>query len=152
MGFAFVCCLHHPCGRAEQRSLAGWLRKDACLSQQASLRPSPAGRAAQAAWSASARSRTPGSPFFCLSFFGEAKKRRSAAGPRPGLHAEHFCDAKKPCPSPLATQRCSVKQQVFTVTLEILRTAATRWLLLNASFKCQHVSQLFLKFRRRAAH
>gem|GEM_PF-2513507 len=28
---------------------------------------------------------TAGSPFFCLLFFGEAKKSRSAAGPRPGL-------------------------------------------------------------------
>ena len=100
----------------------------------------------------SGRSRAPGSPFFCLRFFGGAKKSRSAAGPRPGLLVEHLCDAKKPCPSPLATQRCSVKQQVFTVTLEILRTAATRWPLLNASFECQHVSQLFLPCCRRAAH
>jgi hypothetical protein len=30
-------------------------------------------------------SQTVGSPFFCLRFFGEAKKSRSAAGPRPGL-------------------------------------------------------------------
>ena len=29
-------------------------------------------------------SQTVGSPFFCLLFFGEAKKSRSAAGPRPG--------------------------------------------------------------------
>ena len=48
----FVSCPHHPCGRAEQRSRAGWPRKGACLSQQASLRHSPAVRAAQVAWSA----------------------------------------------------------------------------------------------------
>jgi hypothetical protein len=29
-----------------------------------------------------------GSPFFCLLFFGEAKKSEAAAGPRPGLYAE----------------------------------------------------------------
>ena len=85
-GLCFCVCLHHPCGRAEQRKRAGWPRKDACLSE-ASLRPSPAGRAAQGAWSASARSRAPGSPFFCLRFFGEGKKSRSAAGPSPGLLA-----------------------------------------------------------------
>ena len=35
--------------------------------------------------SAAKGSQTVGSPFFCLLFFGEAKKSRSAAGPRPGL-------------------------------------------------------------------
>ncbi|SDZ16779.1 hypothetical protein SAMN05518854_10485 [Variovorax sp. YR266] len=35
--------------------------------------------------SAAKGSQTVGSPFFCLRFFGEAKKSRSAAGPRPGL-------------------------------------------------------------------
>ena len=33
----------------------------------------------------SERSQTAGSPFFCLRFFGEAKKRESPAGARPGL-------------------------------------------------------------------
>ncbi|MDP9603814.1 UNVERIFIED_ORG: hypothetical protein J2W38_003605 [Variovorax paradoxus] len=40
-------------------------------------------------------SQTVGSPFFCLRFFGEAKKSRSAAGPRPGLGKQPLSTTQK---------------------------------------------------------
>ncbi|SEL80814.1 hypothetical protein SAMN05518845_111204 [Variovorax sp. YR750] len=69
-----------------------WLRRGAerfadqgrsCLSEASSA--DPAKREHRRLPRSEAQgSQTVGSPFFCLRFFGEAKKSRSAAGPRPG--------------------------------------------------------------------
>jgi hypothetical protein len=42
-------------------------------------------------------SQTVGSPFFCLRFFGEAKKSRSPAGARPGLGKQTRANDRKTC-------------------------------------------------------
>ncbi|MET3379708.1 hypothetical protein SAMN05443580_104387 [Variovorax sp. OV084] len=70
-----------------------WLRRGAerfadqgrsCLSEASSADPAKREHR-RLPRSAAKGSQTVGSPFFCLRFFGEAKKSRSAAGPRPGL-------------------------------------------------------------------
>ena len=88
------CGLHFPSGRAEKRRAWGGRGRAACrascsdslrLSERsaqarsefrsAAPRPSIAGRPQR-----SEGTRPVGSPFFCLLFFGEAKKSRCAAG------------------------------------------------------------------------
>ncbi|MET3493147.1 hypothetical protein ABIC90_000180 [Variovorax boronicumulans] len=76
-----------PSGCAEERS-GSRTRARSCLSRRRVLRD-PANREhRRLPRSAAKGSQTVGSPFFCLRFFGEAKKSRSAAGPRPGLRPE----------------------------------------------------------------
>jgi hypothetical protein len=70
-----------------------WLRRGAerfadqgrsCLSEASSADPAKREHR-RLPRSAAKGSQTVGSPFFCLPFFGEAKKSRSPAGARPGL-------------------------------------------------------------------
>ncbi|PIF76394.1 hypothetical protein CLU95_3555 [Variovorax sp. 54] len=68
---------------AEERSVSR-IRARSCLSE-ASLGETPRNVSTAGCPQRSAGTQTAGSPFFCLRFFGEAKKSRSAAGPRPGL-------------------------------------------------------------------
>ncbi len=68
---------------AEERSVSR-IRARPCLSE-ASLGETPRNASTAGCPKRSAGTQTVGSPFFCLRFFGEAKKSRSAAGPRPGL-------------------------------------------------------------------
>ena len=68
---------------AEERSVSR-IRARPCLSE-ASLGETPRNASTAGCPKRSVGTQTAGSPFFCLLFFGEAKKSRSAAGPRPGL-------------------------------------------------------------------
>jgi hypothetical protein len=80
-----------------------WLRRGAqrfadqgrsCLSEASSA--DPAKREHRRLPRSEAKgSQTVGSPFFCLRFFGEAKKSRSAAGPRPGLGKQTLSTTKQ---------------------------------------------------------
>jgi len=80
-----------------------WLRRGAerfadqgrsCLSEASSA--DPAKREHRRLPRSEAKgSQTVGSPFFCLRFFGEAKKSRSAAGPRPGLEKQTLSTIKQ---------------------------------------------------------
>jgi len=88
--------LPRPCGCAEKRS-GRRIERRACLSA-ASLRGSRLTRASQVA-PAQPGSQTPGSPFFWFLFFGDAKKRSSAAGPRPGKASEPWCNQKEMSPT-----------------------------------------------------
>ncbi|MDP9912812.1 hypothetical protein J2W27_004938 [Variovorax boronicumulans] len=67
---------------AEERSVSR-IRARPCLSE-ASLGETPRNVSTAGCPQRSGGTQTAGSPFFCLRFFGEAKKSRSAAGPRPG--------------------------------------------------------------------
>ncbi|AGU51037.1 hypothetical protein VAPA_1c39590 [Variovorax paradoxus B4] len=67
---------------AEERSVSR-IRARPCLSE-ASLGETPRNVSTAGCPQRSGGSQTVGSPFFCLRFFGEAKKRRSPAGARPG--------------------------------------------------------------------
>ena len=77
----FGICFPLPCGCAEKRS-GRRIKRRACLSA-ASLRGSRLARASQVA-PAQPGSQSPGSPFFWVLCFGEAKKSTSPAGARPG--------------------------------------------------------------------
>ncbi|SDC58768.1 hypothetical protein SAMN05192589_102505 [Paracidovorax valerianellae] len=75
-----------PSGCAEERS--GWRKKGRALSERNAVKrvcADPASREhRRLPRSAAQGTRTVGSPFFWVRFFGEAKKSTSAAGPRPG--------------------------------------------------------------------
>ncbi len=68
---------------AEERSVSR-IRARPCLSE-ASLGETPRNVSTAGCPKRSVGTQTAGSPFFCLRFFGEAKKSRSPAGARPGL-------------------------------------------------------------------
>ena len=68
----------------------------ACLSA-ASFARTPPGASTAGCPKRSAGTRTVGSPFFCLLFFGETKKSESPAGARPGPHPK----------KPNGSQKCS---------------------------------------------
>ncbi len=68
---------------AEERSVSR-IRARPCLSE-ASLGETPRNASTAGCPKRSVGTQTAGSPFFCLRFFGEAKKSRSPAGARPGL-------------------------------------------------------------------
>jgi len=68
---------------AEERSVSR-IRARPCLSE-ASLGETPRNASTAGCPQRSGGTQTAGSPFFCLRFFGEAKKSRSPAGARPGL-------------------------------------------------------------------
>ncbi|PLC03775.1 hypothetical protein CY658_17135 [Variovorax sp. RO1] len=68
---------------AEERSVSR-IRARPCLSE-ASLGETPRNVSTAGCPQRSGGTQTAGSPFFCLRFFGEAKKSRSPAGARPGL-------------------------------------------------------------------
>ena len=72
-----------PSGCAEERS-GSRIRARPCLSE-ASLGGTPRNASTAGCPKRSVGTQTVGSPFFCLRFFGEAKKSRSPAGARPGL-------------------------------------------------------------------
>jgi hypothetical protein len=97
------CLLPTPSGCAWGAQGAGWrvcrrthplrhLTRRGCPSaarqRVASSTAHPAHEHPRLPRSAAKGSQTAGSPFFCLLFFGEAKKSESAAGPRPGLCPE----------------------------------------------------------------
>ena len=71
-----------PSGCAEERS-GSRIRARDCLSE-ASASETPRTASTAGCPQRSGGSQTAGSPFFCLRFFGEAKKSRSPAGARPG--------------------------------------------------------------------
>ncbi|NVM90055.1 hypothetical protein FHT32_003712 [Variovorax sp. SG517] len=80
-----------------------WLRRGAqrfadqgrsCLSEASSADPAKREHR-RLPRSVAKGSQTVGSPFFCLLFFGEAKKSRSAAGPRPGLGKQTLSTIKQ---------------------------------------------------------
>ncbi|MBA4264871.1 MAG: hypothetical protein C0453_07315 [Comamonadaceae bacterium] len=70
-----------PCGRAEQRSGVGIRNSNVRRPRSGQVCEFPPRREQR---KVPRRGLDFGSPFFALRFFGEAKKRRSAAGPRPG--------------------------------------------------------------------
>jgi len=73
---------------APQRIQKGWERAAFALARPQDQQPipTPAKREHRRLPRSEAQgSQTVGSPFFCLRFFGEAKKSRSPAGARPGL-------------------------------------------------------------------
>jgi len=80
-----------------------WLRRGAerfadqgrsCLSEASSADPAKREHR-RLPRSAAQGSQTVGSPFFCLRFFGEAKKSRSPAGARPGLGKQTLSTIKQ---------------------------------------------------------
>ncbi|PIF74046.1 hypothetical protein CLU95_1167 [Variovorax sp. 54] len=75
--------IQSPSVCAEERSVSR-IRARPCLSG-ASLGETPRNVSTAGCPQRSGGTQTAGSPFFCLRFFGEAKKSRSPAGARPGL-------------------------------------------------------------------
>ncbi|MDP9970280.1 hypothetical protein J2W39_001510 [Variovorax paradoxus] len=89
---------------AEERSVSR-IRARPCLSE-ASLGETPRNASTAGCPQRSGGSQTVGSPFFCLRFFGEAKKSRSPAGARPGLGKQSpSTNRKPPALTPTLSQR-----------------------------------------------
>ena len=75
-----------PHAVVRRRVAQGWADQGTRLSERSEFERPPA-QTEQRSEPSRSDGEAFGSPFFCLLFFGEAKKSESPAGARPGLHA-----------------------------------------------------------------
>lgn len=96
-----------PCGCAEERS-GQRIRARDCLSHAvASLSETPLDASTAGCPKRSEGTQTVGSPFFWDLFFGEAKKRSSPAGARPGLRPQLRAQSQSKEQSPITPSAAS---------------------------------------------
>ena len=114
----------NPCECAEERSFRR-IRARACLSA-ASLHETPAEASTGGCPQRSGGTQTPGSPFFSLGFFGEAKKSKSPAAAterhrnvskQPRFRSDKGFDTPcVPCPEPVEGSARTVKEDEATAS------------------------------------